>query len=237
MVLLFEIFNWVFGFVFSLGAKMSIFYKKFADMHRFVMTTESSIEGKVARLVMSFRDGNPRLTVYTGAAGKDGVIAFPSDYPTFASALVNLKQIADGENGKYISIGSLTNTYVDNKMTDEKKMVSSLVIGKSKDGIVYMGVLAEGKPKLIFEFKPSPYHIFKDNTGNNLALSEVSKTIAKGVADLLLSSMAIVMVESSKEYYQETGKSVPIQQTNGNQTSASNVKANDPVAQFEDITY
>ncbi len=214
---------------------MILFNKNFVDINKFTMMTDSPIEGKKARLILSFRDANPRFTVYTGASGKDGIISFPMDIVTFSSAMSFLKHIAIGQKDYYMTIASLTNVYEDNKMTNEKRLVSSLVIGKNKEGIIYMGLLTEYKPKIIFQFKSSPYHIFKDNQGNILNDEEVSKNLAIGTADVLLGLASQVLTRSTQEYYEETGKITSIQSKQTTGTKPQENKVAD--AEYEDITY
>ena len=140
--------------------------KTYYDISKLVIWGDDSSDGengnKRPRMVFSFRDGNPRITVYTGITGQNGVISFPSDYPTMVAIVNILKDVIVSEPGNKFSISSLTNVYENNKPTKEKKIVSTLYIGKSKDGLIYFSVIAENKPKLVFTIKPSPFHVFKD---------------------------------------------------------------------------
>ncbi|EKD89623.1 MAG: hypothetical protein ACD_33C00026G0003 [uncultured bacterium] len=191
---------------------MTIFIKSFTDLSKFVLWADAE-EGKRARLVFSFRDGNPRLTVYTGIPGKEGVISFPSDIPTMVYLLTIIKDIANAEPNAKQTINSMTNVYVDNKATAEKKVLSTLYIGKSKDGIVYLSLISEDKPKIIFTIKPSIYHVIKDKDGNAVNESVISSKMAIGIADFLLNIVSNVMLEYTKEEYSTTRKPTPIKES------------------------
>ena len=192
--------------------------KTYYDVSRFVLWGDNEPEGdtKRSRLVFGFRDGNPRITVYTGISGPGGVIAFPSDYPTMVGIINILKDVVKAAPGAKFSIDSLTSVYENNKPTTEKKVVSSLYIGKSKEGLVYFSVISEGKPKLLFTIKASPFHAFRDSDKNIVSADVVSCKIANGIADLILNIISSVIVNYTSEEYTGDRKPVPIK---GNQNA------------------
>lgn len=206
---------------------MSNLVKTYYDLSKIVIWGDDSAEGdqKRARLVFGFRDGNPRITVYTGVTGPGGVISFPSDYPTMVACMNMLKEVTTSINGTKFSIESLTTIYEDNKPTKEKRTVATLYIGKSKDGIIYFSVISEGKPKLVFSIKPSPYHIFRNGDKNVIPDSEMSCRLAGGIADLILNIIADILQAYTAEEYATVRKPVPIksQQINQNQNKSIDV--------------
>jgi hypothetical protein len=192
---------------------MSDLYKTYYDISKLVIWGEadaSSTDSK-PRLVFSFRDGNPRLTVYTGVMGSAGVISFPSDYPTMVSILNLLKDVVKAEPGAKYTIDSLTNVYVDNKPTSDKRVVGTLHIGKTKDGIIYFSVTAEDRPKIIFPIKKSPYHAYRDANKNDVPDSVISARMAEGIADLYLNILSIAILNyTNEEYSKGERKPTPI---------------------------
>lgn len=187
--------------------------KTFADIGKFILWAdleEGKEDSKKAKLIFSFRDGNPRFTVYTGVPGKDGVISFPSDIPTMTYIFQLIKEAATAEPDFKQVVSSLTSVYVDNKPTNEKKVLSNLYIGKSKEGIVYLSLIMEGKPKIIFTIKPSAFHVFKDKDGNLIKDSIVSAKMAIGISNFLLNIMSSVIMEYTKEEYNTIKKPNPI---------------------------
>jgi hypothetical protein len=212
---------------------MALFSKKFSDITGFVLWSDSTIENKRARLVISYRDHNPRITVYTGVSGKDGVIAWPCDLPHFVAILNILKDVANGPNGDKKVIDSLTTRYENDKPTNEKTLVSKLVIGKSNEGICYLALIDENKPKIAFEIKPSQYHIFRDNNGETIPNSVVSKLMAIGIADALLNLVSVAMIEHTKDTYENVTHRTEIRSRGNNNKEEPTVNKD----QFEDLVY
>jgi hypothetical protein len=191
---------------------MSKLVGTYYDISRFVLWGDenSNNENKRSRLVFSFRDGNPRITVYTGGTGPNSVISFPSDYPTMVGIINILKDVIVSQPGTNFSIDSLTSVYENNKVTTEKKVVSTLYIGKSKEGLIYFSVISENKPKLVFTIKPSPYHIFKDSEKNVIPNEVISCKIANGIAELILNIISNIVTAYTAEEYDGIRKPTPI---------------------------
>lgn len=179
---------------------MGIYFDKYIDISKVTLWADSNTENK-ARLVFGFRDGNPRITVYTGITGKEGVISFPSDIPTMVYILNLIKEVAKAEPGYKQQVQSLTTVYVDNKPTNDKKVLSTLFIGKSKEGIVYISLIMEDKPKIVFPIKPSPYHVFKDGEGNFIDDKILSEKLAISIADVMLNVIGTFIVDITEDEY------------------------------------
>ena len=177
--------------------------KTYYDINRLVIWQDDVSEenGKKARMVFGFRDGNPRITVYTGNTGAESIISFPADIPHMVTIMNYIKDIAVAEPGKKISVESKTSVYENNKPTTEKKVVSTLYIGKSKEGLVYLSVISENKPKYIFTIKTSPYHTFRDNEKNPIPESMISQRMAIGIADLMLNTISNILVQYTNDEY------------------------------------
>lgn len=216
---------------------MSSVYKTYYDLSKIVLWGDNPNDNtKKARLTFGFRDGNPRVTVNTGVPGKEGFIPFPADLPHMTTAMNYLKEIAVGEPDHQVNIDSLANVYENNKPTNNKRVVSTLTIGKSKEGIVYIAVTAEGKPKIVFPIKQSDYHVFKDKNKNIIPDSEVSKRMALSVADTILNSITDVMLRYTEEEYNTSErKPVPIAEGNGANTKGTGKKQESNKDQFDDL--
>jgi hypothetical protein len=216
---------------------MSNLVKKYFDVARLVIWGDGDEEGnRKPRLVFGFRDGNPRITVYTGQQGNDSVISFPSDSPTMISILTYMKDIAKSAPGTKILVESLTLVYENNRPTKEKKVISTLYIGKSKEGLVYLSVISENKPKLIFTIKPSTYHTFKDGDKANIEDSKISELMTIGIADTMLNIIGQILVQySNDEYTSGIRKQASIKSANGNFTSTDPVK-NEILQDLDDIS-
>lgn len=201
---------------------MSNLVKTYYDVSKLVIWGDESTEGdqKRPRLVFGFRDGNPRITVHTGITGQNGMITFPSDYPTMVAVMNMLKDVIAGAPGNKFAIDSLGTVYENNKPTKDKRVVGTLYIGKSKEGIVYFSVIAEGKPKLVFSIKPSPFHVFRDGDKNVIPDSVMSCRLANGIADIVLDIIGGILQAYTAEEYSTVRKPAQIKTAGGGQTQS-----------------
>ena len=183
---------------------MSLLHKKYYDVSKLVVWSEpveGVSDGKRPRLIFSFRDGNPRIVVNTGAQGMEGMITFPCDYIHLTTTMNMLKDIANGPVGDKFTVDSLKPVYEDNKPTNQKQIVSTLQIGKTKEGIVYFMLIAENKPKIVFPMKPSPYHVFRDGSKEVIPDAMLSKYLALSLANLVLEIVADSIMRYTDEEY------------------------------------
>jgi len=208
---------------------MAIFTNSYIDISKFLLWGEVSGDTDSShkpRMVISFRDGNPRITVYTGEQGSNGIISFPSDYTTMVSILTLLKDIINAEPGTKISVDSLTTLYENNKPTNDKKLVSTLYIGKSKQGIIYLSLIAENKPKIVFPIKASPYHIYKDNEGNIISDEIISKKITENLVTFILNIISNIIINYTEEEYTVKRKPNKIRNSSNIASELDNIEIN-----------
>lgn len=193
---------------------MSHVFKKYYDVSKYVIWGDPVEEGgKRSRMILSFRDGNPRMVVYTGGMGAESIINFPADMATLTSIMSTFKEIAQKKEPGYKEIiESLTTVYKDDKPTNEKRVLSKLYIGKSKEGIMYMSLVSENRPKLIFTFIPSLYHVFRDGDGNKIPDAVMSCRLAVAFADTMLDAIATVMIQYTNEEYTEVPRKTSLKQ-------------------------
>jgi hypothetical protein len=109
-----------------------------------------------------------------------------------------LKDAASTEFTK-LTAESWQPVYVDNKPTKEKKLASTLHVGKTKEGVVYMALVTETHPKIVFYIKPSAFHVFKDKEGNKIDDGHMSKAMTLMLVDLLMECIANVMTRRAEE--------------------------------------
>ena len=205
---------------------MATMYNKFFDISKLTLWAEPVSDGektKSPQLVFGFRDGNPRIMVYTGAQGPGGVIAFPSDYPTMVGVLQLLKDVIKGKPGEErYAIASLGAVYENDRPTKEKRVVATLHIGKSKEGLVYLSVLAEGKPKIVFPIKSSQYHTWHDGNKAVVPDAVISERIAMGLAELVLNLISNGLMRYSDEVYTSGGRKQAETKPHGSVTTTEN---------------
>lgn len=181
-------------------------YKTFYDLSRLVFWADTHEDEKRARLTFGFRDGNPRLTVNTGLAkGAEGMIVFPCDPIHLTTAMIFLEDIANNIfEGERILIDSLgPASYIDGKPSKEKVVKATLYAGKTKEGVIYLSVVADKKPKIVFPMKMSDWHVTRNGDKTPVSDAEVSKRIALATAYLVKSVIASAILEYSKNEYEE----------------------------------
>ncbi len=183
-------------------------YKTYYDIAKLVIWGEQGDNTKRPRMIFSFRDGNPRVIVYTGETGPAAVLTFGAEHLTFGALLETINDVIKAEPGTKFQIDGLTQVYEDNKPTDQLKILSSVFVGKSREGIIYFSVLMEGKPKLVFSLKPSVYHKFYDGSKNLLQDSDVSIRMATSLVKYLYGVLTTVLVDYTNEEY-ENGQRKP----------------------------
>lgn len=221
---------------------MSNFHKKFYDVARLNIwgDTQGDDNKTRPRMVFSFRDGNPRFTVYAGGTGIENMITFPSDPATMVGVMWMIKDIIKGPPGEKFIVDSLGAVYKDNKPTNEKRTVGSLYVGKSKEGLIYFSVIADGKPKHVFTIKPSPYHVFRDGNKNTLPDAKISEYLASGLVDTMLNIIGNVMIQYTNEEYNDGARKQGVIKTNtpggtGGQGGSNNTPKPDIVQDLDDL--
>lgn len=180
-------------------------YKSYYDISRVVIWQDAAgvndNNAKRARLVMSFRDGNPRFTVYTGEMGPTGIISFPMDVYTFGGVIETIKDVITSEPGTKVSVESIGSVWENEKPTNKTRIVSTLHIGKTKEGVIYLSVIDENKPKIIFPLKVSKFHNFRDGDKELVPDSKSSERLAKGLAETFSRILAQVTVNYTNDEY------------------------------------
>lgn len=213
--------------------------KTFIDVAKIVLWAESPVEeGKRARFQIGLRDGNPRFVVYTGGKGKESILNFPMGVVECVSIMNMLKDVASGENGKMIDAVARGNVWKDDKPTNETKDIATLHLGKSKEGIVFLSVTMEGRPKIVFPLKASNYTVFRDQNKQAISESYYSEKMAISVADLTMEICAmLIMNYTTEEYTNGTRTAVEISGNDSNGRPTGNRPGSKPPqgSKFEDL--
>ena len=160
--------------------------------------------GKASRLAWSIRAASPRITVYTNNSTDTinyGIISAPMNPETFLIFLDLLEQTALGANGDKHKIECYTSTRGTDGSYGERTVLSEVVFGKDEAGIVWVSVIAEGRPKIKFEFKVYDYHKIYKADGSQMSESETSSLQALAVIKALRS----IYHDLTKEFRQNKG--------------------------------
>ena len=153
-----------------------------------------------ATLKWSVRNGYPRVTVFTEnnvmlPAGKmdySKVITAPFDAITLNGILILFEGIINSKEKKHITVNCYNAKYENNVKTNDVALQGKFVIGKDENGINYMAVTEEGKPKIKFELAPSKkWFKFLGDNGDEMA--NLSNAYATGYIKLLTSALEHVI--------------------------------------------
>lgn len=176
-------------------------YNTYYDVAKLTLWGERKAGAPVPRLTLSFRDGNPRFVVYTGEKGV--IINFPADYIIMSTVLDRLDIIANGAPGAKTTVTSLGMQYEDGKRTNKKRLVSTLHIGKNKEGIVYILVKEDGKPDIPFAFRKNEWHDFHNEAKEEFTEAEMSKDFAKAFAFLTKNALLHFLHQYTQQAYEK----------------------------------
>lgn len=177
--------------------------------------------GKRSRMAFGTRDGNPRITVFTNVPSDNvnkGVIYAPFTPDVFLSFLdLFEKAIKNGLDTKY-KIDCKTYARTSDGKTDfENKVVTSqLWFGKDKNGICWICVTAENRPRIPFKFKMSDFHTFHHGDGRPFTEAEGSDIVAMSTVIGLRQIITNMVGEYTKSFEQDA----PVRTKGGAKTSA-----------------
>lgn len=190
------------------------------DFERLQMWTPTpGAAGKRAKLAFGIRDGNPRVTVFTNDPNdkiNNGIIYAAMNPETFYSFLELFEAtIRSKEEIKY-KISCFGTRWENDKPTKDKILISDLCFGRDSDGIIWICLVAENRPKIKFEFTISDYHHIYDGAGNQFDKSKASHLEAKAKLAVLRDIYAYAISKNSD---------VPVvRQNNANNAKSNNKK-------------
>jgi len=130
---------------------------------------------------------HPRIDVWTNIDGdkNNGNIRAAMDSPTFFVLLTFLKQAIEAEPGFKQAVENMGYTWFQNKRSEETKVLSTTHIGKDKNGIVYISVVAHDRPKIKFDFRSGIYHKLRNADGSDFTKEQDSIAYASAYLGLL----------------------------------------------------
>lgn len=178
--------------------------KNALDMRKLKLSADSTAAGKKAQLVFGIHANNPRVTVYTGdpedSSEKNGYgkIQANLDAPIFETFIGMIEHAASLKEEWSAKIENKNYTWYSGKRSDKPVLISELWVGRTKDGLVWISVIAAdpNRPKLRFYFTPSEFHNFVKRSGEPFAKDEINNLYAMGYARLLRGVSQQVLVNN-----------------------------------------
>lgn len=178
--------------------------KKNALDNRKLQMSARNQDGKFASLQWGIFSNNPRITVYTNVeSDKDvnyGKISANMDTPAFYAFLGLLNEAIDfvkGTNGLEEFKASIENKnfiFPGGKRSEKPVVQSELFVGKDKEGVVWMGVMAKDRPRIKFDFQLADFHQLKHGTGETFSKAEASVVAARAMWTILVEMIAHMQV-------------------------------------------
>lgn len=195
------------------------------ELARFSMFADNGTGSSRARLAWSIRDANPRISVYTNDPNDKtdyGIISAPLNPETFFM-FVSLFEKACLSNAPVgYKIENYRGVYENDKLTDKKVHVSDLVFGKDNEGIMYLSVVANNRPKVKFVFTLSDYHKIVRSDGESISNSEMSVLLARST----INALRDIYIGLTNGFRVNKNAPATMNKSNG-QSSTGNVKFDD----------
>jgi hypothetical protein len=159
---------------------------------------------------------NPRITVWSGMeTDKDsGKAEAKMDLKTFMAFLEILDDTIKAPPTPGESIG--TKIGMGFKKDDRITQISDLHVGRDKDGVIFISVIAKnGNTPIKFPFTTEEYHGFRHHGGEAYSLAEVSVVMARAYLRILREVIPLLSKELWKEpKLQDRGNSGGYNDTN-----------------------
>lgn len=151
---------------------------------------------KKATLAMGIYKNNPRLIVKTNVPNdKDfGRITAALNTFTFMALLYLIDTIADGPVDTKEVLNN-NSDYVAGRKFDSPVTVSKVMVGKSKEGIVWIAITAKDRPMIKFEFQTDEWHFLSHADGTNWTEAESSVLYAHAWTNTARSLVPLILKE------------------------------------------
>jgi len=141
-------------------------------------------DGDYGILNYAIRNGYPRITVFTSNKNKEEAF----DYNTMINATFSLTQflmfvdeirdIVEANKDTSASVDCFNAKFVNGVKTNDVELQATAIVGKDKDGIIYLAVTSEGKRKVRFDLLPTEWNKYSKNK-EELSKEELSKRFTK----------------------------------------------------------
>lgn len=151
-------------------------------------------QGKTSVLKWRLVQNNPRIEVWTNDPQdqdkQNGKLGANLDMPNFRSLLIFLRQAiafrpTETETHFSRAIDCVGYTFFGGQRSQEPKVLSTVKVGKDKEGVVWIGVFADNRPRIPFPFVPGNWHVYRKGDGSPLTKAETSMVYAEAYAEML----------------------------------------------------
>lgn len=133
-------------------------------------------------LSVSLVKNQVHLDVYTNVPSDKnyGNIRAAMDQLTFGAFLELFDEVlASGPDTVY-KITNKNHTFFEGKRSEEPRLISTTFIGRDKEGVMFIALVAKDRPYLKFDFLGTSYHAIIDKDGQPMAKPAASSIFARG---------------------------------------------------------
>lgn len=183
-----------------------------------------SAEGKKARLCWTMREDNPRLVVFTNDPNdtiQKGVIYGAMNPVTFEVFLQEFEMVVNSKEPIKRKVTCMATRWEDNKPTNDKYLTCEVVFGKDEEGIVWILLKAENRPKIRFDFEMSDFHQIYNGAGEMISKAECSELVARAHIRLVRKVFGDLLTKAVLNPTETTRRTSKIPSNTGSDTKIS----------------
>lgn len=154
-------------------------------------TNPASPTDRTARLTWSLIFNNPRITVYTNKKELEnkenqwGRITARLDVLVAGSIIETLRNLVNQPEGTRSVIKNINYPVNDGVRSETPVHVNDVIMGKDKEGVIWLSVVQEGFPNIKFNITFSDYHDLFHGDGTQFTAAETSALATKAYCNIL----------------------------------------------------
>ncbi len=154
-------------------------------------TKPASANDRTAKLVWSVVFNHPRLTLFTNKKELEnkengwGRIIARLDILVAQSIIESLRSMVDAEPGTRMVIKNINYPINEGKRSETPVHVNDVILGKDKEGLIWISVVEENKPNIKFNIIFSDYHELFHGDGTAFTAKESSELATKAYCNIL----------------------------------------------------
>ena len=222
---------------------------QFKELEKFGMYTNAPGESmKRAALVWSSYRGNPRISVFTRVTNdtNKGIIQAPMSPEVFMILMDSLETAIRADNGFKTCLKNFTTPKAPEGSTERpdptvRIHLSDTYVGKDENGILWISVIAENRPKIKFEFRISDFHKLIHGNGTPFTDAEASALQArawiKGVSAAMATQFSTLRDPLPRDENGQIKRSGGYNRNNNQQRNTNSAPAKSTNVEFEDLSY
>lgn len=133
-------------------------------------------------LAVSIVKNQVHLDVYTNVPNdkNNGNIRAAMDHLSFGAFLELFDTVLKSGPDTAYKIQNKNHTFFEGKRSEEPRLVSTTILGRDKDGVMFIALVAKDRPYLKFDFLGTGYHTLLGADGQPMSKADASGYFARG---------------------------------------------------------